>query len=311
VLVYNNIKPNMLPKSSCALGMFDGVHLGHQAVISSARKKAKVYNCPTVTVTFSTHPQYITSNTPTPQLTLLEDRLNLFEKIGVDIAIVLDFDKEFSQISAHQYIEQLLVNGLHAKNISIGFDHRFGRGKRGNQFLLKEYKDHFGYEVQVVPPFTKAGQIVSSSIIRKLLKYGDIQGANTLLGRDYMLRGSVVKGVQRGRELGYPTANIKPHGNVLIPACGVYAVNIQIGKDNYHKVKPGVLNIGYRPTFSDRTIPTIEAFIFDLNEDIYDKELCLFFKEKIRDERKFDSAEELVEQIKKDIQYAKQMLSIK
>lgn len=293
----------MLTESSCALGMFDGVHIGHQNVLSSAIKMAASLNCPSVAVTFSVHPQFITAHTPTPQLTTLEDRLDLFEKLGIDVAIVINFDSEFSKIPAEDYINKYLIEGLHARNISIGFDHQFGRGKKGNQFMLKEYSSMYNYTVQVIPPISIDGQIVSSSIIRKLLKYGEIEMANKLLGREYISRGSVVKGDQRGRTLGFPTANIKPSGNVLLPACGVYYIEIQISNSTLSPKFPAVLNIGYRPTFSNNDIATIEAFILDFDKNIYGEKIILTFKEKIRNEIKFNSPEELIKQIKKDVSF--------
>ncbi|MEW5821240.1 MAG: bifunctional riboflavin kinase/FAD synthetase [Cyanobacteriota bacterium] len=305
MLVYNNIEQNLLKKSSLALGMFDGVHTGHKSVINSAKDMAHKYNCPCVVLSFSTHPQYITARTPTPQLTTLSERLELFEKEGVDIAIIIDFDKEFSQIPAEDYISKILVGSLNAKAISIGYDHRFGRGKRGNQYLLKDFAYTYNYEIKVVPPVTVEGQIVSSSIIRKMLKFGDITLSNKLLGRDFKLIGQVETGAKRGRELGFPTANIKPFSNVLIPACGVYAVEIQI--ENSTLKHTAVLNIGFRPTFADRNKPTLEAFIIDFNEDLYDKFLNIYFKCRIRDEKKFSSPEELIKQIHKDIATVKEI----
>ena len=303
MLVYNNLKPGLLDKSSCALGMFDGVHLGHKEVIGSAQKMALINNSPCVALSFSTHPQFITARTPTPQLTTLDDRLDLFEKVGVDIAIILDFDKTFSQISAEDYIKDILVGSLNAKSITIGYDHRFGRGKRGNQFLLKELAPAFGYDLQVIPPITMDGQIISSSVIRKLIKYGEVVFANKLLGRQYKLIGTVERGAKRGRELGFPTANVSIKCNLVVPACGVYAVELQIG-DSIIK-RPAVLNIGFRPTFADRNKPTFEAFILDFDQDIYGQTVSLYFKYRLRDEKKFASAQELVDQINKDVEDVK------
>lgn len=302
--VYNEITPNLLDKSSCALGMFDGVHIGHQKVISSAKASSLKLDCPCVVISFSKHPQYVTAHTPTPQLTTLEDRLNLFEDMGVDIAIIIDFDKTFANILPQEYIKRYLVEGLHAKNISVGFDHRFGSGKRGNQNLLRNFAPQFGYVVQIISPVTVDGQIVSSSIIRKLLNFGEIKSANKLLGRDFVINGLVVKGAQRGRTLGYPTANVKPSGNILIPACGVYQVEFLLKRTG--KKYPAVLNIGYRPTFSDRNIPTIEGFLIDFKDDIYNENIAILFKDKIRNEERFETADELVVQIEKDIEFAKQ-----
>lgn len=301
MLIYKEITPDLLQKSSCALGMFDGVHRGHQRVIGTAKKMALVYDCPCVVLTFSAHPQFITASTPTPQITTLNERLDLFEQEGVDISIALDFNKEFSQITAEQYLKNMLVGGLNMRSVSIGYDHQFGKGKRGNQFFLKEFAEEFNYDVQIVPPVTVEGQIVSSSIIRKILKYGDIRFANKLLGREFKISGVVETGAKRGRTLGYPTANVKPEENVVVPACGVYSVEIQLM--NTSVKYPAVLNIGYRPTFADVTEPTLEAFIIGFDQDIYGENVSVTFKSRIRDEKKFSSPEELVKQIQKDIEY--------
>jgi riboflavin kinase/FMN adenylyltransferase len=294
----------MLKGSSCALGMFDGVHLGHQEVINSAINNAQKFNIPSVVLSFSTHPQVTTSNTPTPQLTLLEDRLARFEELGVDIALILEFDKSFSMMSAEDYVEKLLCKGLHVQSISIGFDHRFGRGKRGNHFLLQEMGTRYRFTVCVIPPVSIDGQIISSSVIRKLLKYGDIKTANNLLGREFVIKGCVVEGAKRGRTLGFPTANIKPYGNILIPACGVYAVDVQIENSSFATKYKAVLNVGYRPTFSDREIPTLETYIINFNQNVYQQEISITFKDKIRDEKKFNTTEDLICQIKQDIETA-------
>ena len=270
----------------------------------TAKKMAEMYNCPCVILSFTVHPQVITARTPPPQLTTLDERLELFEKEGVDIAVMLDFDRRFSQITAEEYIRDILVGSLNIKSVSIGYDHRFGRGKRGNQFLLKELSADYNYEVQVIHPVTVDGQIVSSSIIRKMLKFGDIKFANKLLGREFKLSGIVVEGAKRGRLLGFPTANIAPESNIIIPACGVYFVDVQI-EDSLLKYN-AILNIGFRPTFADRNKPAIEAFILDFNDNIYNKNITLFFKERIREEKKFSSPEKLIKQIKKDIEIIKQ-----
>lgn len=279
--------------------MFDGIHVGHKEVLRVTRNAAHENECPMVIVSFVSHPQVVTARTPTPQLTTLDDRLELFEKQGVDIAILLNFSKEFSKISAEDYVKDFLIGALHARFITIGYDHRFGKEKRGSEFLLNELAGEYDFVLNVIPPISVDGQIVSSSIIRKMLKYGDVTIANRLLGREFMLRGEVVEGEQRGRTIGYPTANIKPKGNIIIPACGVYSVDVQIGKDP--KRYPAVLNIGFCPTFVDIPIPTIEAHIIDFNQDIYNEKVAVYFKEKIRNEKKFESPQELVEQIKKDL----------
>lgn len=298
--VYDNFWPNMIEKSSCALGMFDGVHVGHKIVLNNAIEYAKESNSKSVAVTFAVHPQVVTSNTPTNQITTLEDRLGLFECLGIDIALVLKFDKSFAKISANDYVNIILVGALHSQHITIGYDHRFGRAKQGNEELLDELSNVYNYKLHVIPPVSIDGQIVSSSIIRKMIHYGDIFTTNKLLGRPFILKGKVIHGAKRGRILGFPTANINPPNDIIIPGCGVYEAEIKI--EGYTKIYRTVVNVGFRPTFADINTPSIEAYIIDFDQNIYDKEVCISFKSKIRNEKKFTNSKDLIKQIQQDIQ---------
>lgn len=300
--VYREITPNLLEKSSCALGMFDGVHIGHQAVLYRAKQRAKHYDCPSVIVSFAQHPQKITAHTPASQLTTLDERLDLFDKFGIDVAVMLTFDEHLSNMNAYEYLKSNLIDGLHAKSITIGYDHHFGKAKQGDQHMLTAYADEFEYEVHVIPPVSLNGQIVSSSIIRKLLGYGEIRSANHLLGRRYSISGLVVEGFRRGRKLGFPTANVKTDPQRLIPECGVYAIDVAIEREEMSR--PAVLNIGYCPTFDDVVQPTIEAHILNFDEDIYNKNITIYFRDKIREERKFKTIEALKDAIRNDIEIA-------
>lgn len=306
MIVYNKIKPDLVEKASCALGMFDGVHVGHRQVINTAKNAAIKHKCQSVVVTFKEHPQFITTQTPALQLTTLEERLDLFEEIGVDVALIINFDLHIAEMSPIDYIRTVLIDSLHARSITIGYDHHFGKGKKGNKDLLLYYSDKFNYTLNIVPPVSLDGQIISSSIIRKLLQYGEVAQAAKLLNRYHNIKGTIIKGDQIGRKLGFPTANIRPLNNNLVPDVGVYNVDIKI--ENSDQIFNAVLNIGFKPTFGVKDTISIEAHILNFSENIYKKDLSIYFKNKIRDEIKFKSPEELVKQIKKDIESIQQCL---
>ena len=300
MLIFREIKQNLIPSSCLALGMFDGVHIGHQKVILDAVKKSGKIDAISAVVTFSKHPQNITARTPTLLITSLEDRLAILEEIGVQTTIVLDFDEKLSRLSAENYLQKYLIDGLNAKSISVGYNHHFGEQKRGNIEFLEKQSEHYGYQLSVIPPISIDGQIVSSSVIRELLSFGNVYQASKLLGRPFAIKGHVVKGKQRGRILGFPTANIKSEANIIVPAAGVYSGVVSIENTDYYTV----VNIGIRPTFGDLTENLIEAHIIDFSGDLYDETIEISFLEKIRDEKKFNSLDELKSQIKLDCQHA-------
>lgn len=296
MLVFKKIKPDLVSASCLALGMFDGVHLGHQKVIMNAVKKAGNQNALSVILTFLNHPQNITAKTPAKLITTLEERLELFEGLGVQVAVVLDFTEDFSKISAIDYIKTVLVDSLNAKNISIGYDHRFGAQKKGDTKLLEMYGKQYGYKVSVISPVIIDGQIASSSDIRKFIATGDVLWASKLLGRPFSLRGTITKGKQRGRKLGFPTINLPLPENIISPASGVYSGLVEIkGKSHF-----AVINIGKRPTFGDLEENIAEAHILDFNGDLYNKNIEIAFLRKLRDEKKFSSEDELKNQIQID-----------
>lgn len=292
--VIKNIKPNTFKHSSLALGMFDGVHLGHQKVINNAIEQAKNLKTKSVVVTFKEHPQKITAKTPAKLISKLEDRLAMFEKLGVDATVLMEFNQELSNMTASDYIQKFLIGSLNAKNISIGYDHRFGSDKKGDENLLREYRHNFNTDV--IPAFLVEGQIVSSSIIRKVLSLGEVHLAHKYLGRPFCIKGEVIKGAQRGRLLGYPTANIELPEKYISPRDGVYAGIVEVEDKQYKSV----INIGKRPTYNDIEQHLLEAHLIDFKGDLYSKEINVLFIERIRDEVKFKSEEDLKTQIQKD-----------
>ncbi len=294
--IITKIEKNTFEASSLALGMFDGVHLGHQKVIMNAIEKAKKLNIKSAIVTFKEHPQVITAKTPTKLISNVEERLGMFENLGVDYCVLLEFNEALSNMTAVEYIEKVLVSSLNAKNITIGYDHRFGSDKMGNEDLLKEYGGKYSYTADVIPAFVIDGQVVSSSIIRKAISSGEVHLAHKYLGRPYEIKGIVVKGAQRGRLLGYPTANIDLCEKYIQPKEGVYAGIAEINNKKYKTV----VNIGKRPTYNDIEKSLLEAHLIDFEGDLYSKELKISFIQRIRDEIKFQSEQELKIQIQQD-----------
>lgn len=303
--VFRKIEPNLILNSSLALGMFDGVHVAHKAVIIDAVNKAKILDAVPAVVAFANHPQYVTSKTPTKLLTTLDDRLDLFAKLGIKAALILDFTSELSDISADDYLQTVLLGALNAKSISIGYDHCFGKGREGNYDFLQENSSKYNYEVDVIPPVSIEGQIVSSSVIRSFIALGNMESAANLLERPYSLKGNVIKGKQRGRTLGFPTANLDVDKSLMIPSTGIYAGVVEFENQQFK----AVINIGKNPTFGDIHHISIEVYILNFSKNIYNQSIKVDFIKKIRDEIKFASVESLVAQIKIDCDDAVKVLN--
>jgi riboflavin kinase / FMN adenylyltransferase len=234
--IHHSLLDLQLPASVCAIGLFDGVHVGHRLVLENALKQASMLQLPSVVFSFADHPQLLTSQTPTPMLSDLDERLHLFSQMGFDHAFIPPFDEHMMNISAQDFIENILCDKLHVKSVTVGYDHRFGKNRLGDGSLLKSEGLERGFSVQIIDPvrisddrFSKTplndpqGPIVSSTLIRKLLSYGEIALANRLLGYEYSIKGDVVSGLQRGRLLGFPTANLEINHRRLIPANGTYS----------------------------------------------------------------------------------------
>ncbi len=291
-----------LPSMCCAIGIFDGVHIGHQWLLRQVIAKAKALSVKTAVVTFLPHPVHVLR----PDLTLgylisFAHRAQLLAKAGIDYCIVLSFTKPFAAIEPEKFIKNTLVGKLHAKAIFVGDDFRFGRDRRGDVALFKTLSSRYGYECLPVHPVRKGGAIVSSTRLRQLLPEGKLNLAAKLLGRPFSVLGEVVKGDGRGRTIGIPTANVEYSADVL-PPVGVYAVHMKLGK----RIFKGVANLGMRPTF-DAAAPKakLEVHLFNFKGDLYGKTVEVSFFKKIRSERRFPSTEALVRQIHLDIAKAK------
>ncbi len=289
--------------SVVTVGTFDGVHVGHQAIIRYLVNRANNQNGTSVVVTFSPHPREIVHGEEVPLLTTIDERADALEALGVDRFIIIPFTLEFSRLAAEEFVEQVLVERIGIQEVVIGYDHAFGHDRRGDAELLEALGSRYGFSVDVIPPQVVEQHVVSSTQIREMIGRGQVSEAAQLLGRRYSLRGTVIKGDGRGAQIGFPTANLQiDHPRKVIPAVGVYAVQVallQSERDGEESLHPGMMNIGYRPTFGKRDL-SLEVHLLDFSGDLYGRELRVEFAERMRDERKFDSIEELVEQLSKD-----------
>jgi len=294
-------------KSVVTVGTFDGIHKGHVDIIKFVVDEAEKDKAENFVVTFEPHPRLVVSKKfDIGILTAFEEKAALFEKLNVQNLLVVNFNNEFADISHEEFVKSYLVDKINASHIVIGHDHKFGKGRSGDENKLLHLANQLNFRLTVIPAVYADGLEVSSTKIRNALTSGNLTDANKLLGRYYSLKGLVVEGVQRGREIGFPTANIEPlNKSKLIPMNGVYAVKCSISGEKYS----GVLNIGKRPTFENQDKVFIELHIFDFEQDIYGKPVELEFVERIRDEKKFNLVNELVEQINFDIKKAKQIFN--
>ncbi len=286
-----------------AQGTFDGMHLGHQAVIGRAVERGRALGLPATALTFDPLPAAILrpGDAPPPILPL-EERLERMADLGPDVAVVIPFTAEFSRVEAEAFIRDVLAGVLQAREVVVGFNHTFGRGARGTPALLAERAAPLGIRVHVVPPLTVNGVVVSSTSVRDALRQGDVERAAALLGRPYRMRGRVGRGAMRGRQLGFPTANLLPAGPVLL-ASGVYA-----GRAEWDGgAAPAVVNVGIRPTFAESAL-TVEAHLLDVAVDLYDRPLTLAFLARIRDEMTFPSVDALRHRIGEDVAVARRLL---
>ncbi len=287
------------------IGSFDGVHLGHQKVLTDLKKIAEKDNARTVVVSFEPHPRiFFNPQTDLRLLTTAEEKANLLSQQNIDELLLQKFDKDFAGQDAETFVKRLVEN-LNMKDLLIGYDHRFGKDRKGTFDFVKSLEPKYGFKTHKIEPLLLDGQAISSSIIRKALQNGDANLAQTYLGRPYVLTGRVVEGNRLGRTLGFPTANISVDNPYkLIPKQGVYLVKSIINQ------KPvfGMMNIGYRPTIDGKK-QIMEIHFFDFNGDLYGKTIPVYFLERLRDEQKFPNLEALQNQLKKDAELSRRMIS--
>ncbi len=291
-----------------AIGIFDGIHLGHKRVINKVISSAAAGQ-DKVIITFDPHPQAVLDpGKNPPRIMSLDHRLSIFEKMGVDATVVIRFTDFIASMSPEEFTKRVLV-ATGAKKIFVGSNFHFGSGKSGNVRMFKDLGEKYGISVNAVGPVKKRGRVVSSTWVRSLIARGEIEKAENLLRRPVSVLGTVVHGDSRGKELGVPTANIDPHHEV-IPPPGVYAVKVDVGGD----LLDGVLNVGFKPTFYGRKLkkrkePHIEVHIKEFDKDLYGHTLEVFFIKRLRREKKFRSEEALKKQIAKDTELASNLLS--
>ena len=290
-----------LSGSVLTVGTFDGIHLGHQKVFKLVKSRAEFLNTKSVVITFQPHPQHILRKANQPAKKLLcsyEDKLALLEKMGIDYLIILPFDTKMNHTTAEEFLEKIIIDKFRPNEIVLGHDHHFGHQRRGDAEFLRSVSGNYGFKVEEVEPFLLLDEIVSSTSIRNYLSQSNIKSTAKMLGRQYAINGTVVKGSGRGKALSFPTANINPENeHLLIPGNGVYLVDVFWKENHFH----GMCNIGVRPTFDDSGNKKIEVHLFDDNiPDLYGEKLRIEFINFIRNEDKFPSATELVSQIRKD-----------
>ena len=298
--IYNSINNfTTTKKTIVTLGTFDGVHIGHNAILDKICKVAKHENLESIILTFFPHPRKIVSNNyDIKLLNTIEEKSVLLEKIGIQNFIIHPFDKTFSELSPREFVTQVLVEKLNIQKIIIGHDHKFGKDRAADFNDLINFGKEFGFEVEEISAQQINEVSVSSTKIRNSLLEGNISLANEYLGYPYVLTGNVVKGNQLGRTIGFPTANIEiPEEYKLIPKIGVYVVTVDVNNDTVF----GMMNIGVKPTLGENKL-SIEVHLLDFDKDIYNQKIQVKVLERLRDEQKFDSFDALKSQLEKDKQ---------
>jgi riboflavin kinase/FMN adenylyltransferase len=301
MVIIRNISEVKYDKNTViTLGTFDGFHLGHKQIIRNVVEKTLYYKGRNFLITFNPHPRKVVSvNNNIRILSTLDEKIEILKNLLIDNLFVINFTKEFSEQSPEYFVTKYLVESIGVKEIVIGYDHHFGKGRGGDISLLGSLGEKFDFKVTPVDEYEIDGETVSSTKIRNALAAGDILKANKMLGRYYSFSGRVVKGDGRGRKLGYPTANLKIEDtDKLLPSVGIYVIECCVDNKKFF----GLLSIGSKPTFTSAGEIIPEVYIFDFNEDIYDKLLHVNLIELLRGEEKFNSAEELIKQMDKDKQ---------
>ena len=300
--------PNASRPNAITIGNFDGVHLGHQAMLARLTAQAASLGAAPTVLSFEPHPREIfTPDSAPTRLTSLREKLEILEGLGVEHVHICRFTRGFAALSAGDFIRRILVDGLKARYVLVGDDFRFGAKRVGDLNLLKTMGQQLGFEAESLPTVENGGERVSSTLVRDTLAAGDMEHAARLLKRPYSISGRVVGGDKLGREIGYPTANIQLKHN-RPPITGIFAVRVQ-GLDAPDW--PGVASLGTRPTVHANGKPTLEVHLFNFNRSIYRQHLRVEFLHKLRDEAKFDSLEALIAQIDKDAQQARELLNVK
>jgi len=299
--IYKNANLNKkYHKGVIAIGNFDGIHLGHQKVINEARKKAKSKNLPFGIITFEPVPvMYFNSKIKNHRINSLEQKKIQLKKLKLDFLIIIKFNKIFSSLKAEKFIKEIIYNKTKCSFLYVSKNFKFGYKRKGNIQTLKKYEKLYNFKCLIIRPYKKNKKIISSTLIRKKIINGKIREANTLLNREWNIKGKVIKGRQLGRKIGFPTCNLQLN-DYIVPRNGVYAVKVKGSNFN----KKGIANVGFRPTFNGKKL-LLETNIFGIDKNLYNKEIDISFKKFIRREKKFKDLEHLKKQIKIDIKKAK------
>jgi len=290
-------------KGVVTLGNFDGLHLGHQELVRRVVARAREIDGSGIVFTFHPHPlKVLAPDRCPPLISTYDEKVALFQELGIDLLLMIPFTTAFSRMSAADFARRILKETLNAAEVFVGFNYRFGRAREGTVTELRRFGRELGFTVTELEEVASEGEVISSTKIRHLLKAGAVEHAARLLGRPYAISGVVVRGDRRGRELGFPTANIDPFHEIM-PYPGVYAVRAHVEGRQYD----GVVNAGFRPTFDKKQL-CVEAHLFDFEGEIYGREITVFFVRKIRDEKRFESLDALVARIREDVEEAKRIL---
>lgn len=307
MVIYHNLDVITQPfhQAVITIGNFDGVHLGHQTLFRKVKERARAVGGQSVVITFDPHPiKLMRPDKQLPMLTTTAQKIKLLADLEVDVIIVHPFSPEFGAMPAREFVQYYLVQRLGAQEVVIGHDYRFGRNREGNIALLQTLGAEFGFPVHVVDAIQIDNTVVSSTLIRNLVRDGQVSAAQDFLGRSYEVTGAVIRGHGRGaRLLGFPTANLAVDNGLLVPAAGIYAVRAELRG----QIFPAVANIGTCPTFNNQEL-SLEVFLMDFDQDIYGARLAVQFVQRLRDERRFADVPALVTQIKRDVAAARQII---
>lgn len=302
MLIYDNkALDEESKKNYIALGSFDGLHLGHLSLVRKVKSLAKENKSKSIVFTFRNHPRrFINSNNKIELIMTNEEKINVLQKEGIDILAFQDFDEKMMKMMPDEFI-RWLCKTYNVKGIVVGFNFKFGYKNLGNVELLKKFEEEYRYKLYVMEPFKSEGKTISSTTIRKELVDGNVRKAFNMLSRPYMLSGKVIDGKKLGRTIGFPTANLEINKQKVIPKKGVYYTNVKINE----KIFKGITSVGNNPTVNGQEL-TVETYILDFSNDIYGKEINIYFIDRIRDEIKFNDIHELIEQLKKDKKFAEE-----
>jgi riboflavin kinase/FMN adenylyltransferase len=304
-IVFQPSEIEYVKNSVVSVGTFDGVHLAHQQLLKEVVERARARKGRSIVLTFDPHPKEVLTGQPMQLLTTIEERQQICEQLGIDVFYRIGFTYEFSRLTSREFYLRYVVQGCGVSEVVEGYDHHFGRDREGSVEELLKLGREFEFSVAALKPVYADEEIVSSSQIRQHLLQGKVDRALRLLGRPYAVSGTVVRGDARGRELGYPTANLQLTHHKLVPQDGIYFVQVDVGGPTRY----GMVSIGVRPTFFDQGQRTVEVHLLDFEGDLYGETLTVQFLKRLREERKFDSAQQLVVQMHLDEQHSRALMA--